>query len=83
MDLSKLKINDCVLFLDGTVAKVINISQNGMIFHIYFNKMIRGDDDTTSTTSNNWFYTKAGLWGYKPGVGNDIIKILEDNNESD
>lgn len=79
MDLSKLKINDYVLFLDGTVAKVIGISQDGT-FHIYFNKMIRGDNDTAK---NNWFYTKDGLWGYRPGVGNDIIKILEDNNESD
>lgn len=79
MNLSKLKTNDYVLFLDGTVARVVKISQECPNFNIYFDRKIRGDE----AISNNWFYTKDGLWGYQPGMGNDIIKILENNNESE
>lgn len=82
MDLSKLKTNDYVLFLDGTIARVTRILQTSPDFRrrIYFDREIRGDDDTAL---NNWFYTRNGLWGHEPGVGNDIIKILESNNESE
>ena len=79
MDLSKLKINDYVLFLDGTVARVIKISHERPNPHIYFDRKVKGQE----SSSINWFYTWTGLWGHKPGVGNDIIKILEDNNESE
>lgn len=74
MNLSKLKIDDYVVVLDGTVAKVIDISQTDTGFHLYFDREIIGEKNYTST---DWFYTKKGLWGYRPGVGNDIVKILE------
>lgn len=81
MNLSKLKVNDYVLFLDGTIARVTRILQTSFEFRcrIYFDRKIRGDDDTAL---DNWFYNRNGVWGHEPGVGNDIIKILEDNNES-
>ena len=79
MNLSKLKINDYVLFLDGTVAKVTRILRSAGNPEICFDREIKGQE----SESTHWFYTENGLWGNAPGVGNDIIKILEDNNESD
>ena len=76
MDLSKLKINDRVLFLDGTVAKVTRIHMTGDCFNLEFDRDVRGD----YSSRDGWCYTKAGLWGYKPGLGNDIIKILEEDD---
>ena len=79
MDLSKLKVNDYVLFLDGTVAKVIKISYERPNPHIHFDREVKGQE----SESTNWFYTEKGIWGHLPGIGNDIIKILEDSNESE
>lgn len=78
MDLSKLKVNDYVLFLDGTIARVTRISREGPNPHLFFDREVKGKE----SASTNWFYTENGIWGHQPGVGNDIIKILEDNNES-
>lgn len=79
MDLSKLKINDYVLFQDGTIARVTRISLENPVPHLYFDKEVKGQE----SESNNWFYTQTGIWGHEPGVGNDIIKILESNDESE
>lgn len=79
MDLSKLKTNDYILLLDGTVARVVKISRERPCPHLYFDREVKGEE----SASTNWFYTENGIWGHQPGVGNDIIKILENNNESE
>ena len=80
MNLSKLKTNDYVLFLDGTVARVTGILRERHFNpYIHFDRKVKGQE----SESTAWSYTEEGIWGPKTGDGNDIIKILEDNNESE
>lgn len=81
MDLSKLKVNDYVLFLDETVARVTGILRERHCCnpYIHFDRKVKGQ----KSKSTSWSYTEKGIWGYESGDGNDIIKILEDNNESE
>ena len=80
VNLSNIKKGDFVRFKNGEVARVNEFSKYENKINIYFDRRVFGKRDSCF----NWNYFENGVW-VRPDIStpcNDIVKILENNNES-
>lgn len=82
VDLSEIKKGDFVVFKNGEIARVREFRRYDVDrLDIFFDRPVFGRINSCS----NWNYFNNGLWIRQDLSlpSNDIVKILENNNESD
>lgn len=76
VDLNDLKVGDSVRFVNGQVAKVVDIKEKYEIsLSLYFNKKVASDvGDPKTVYDRYWYYEQNGECS---GCSNHIIEIMK------